>query len=616
MKVNKLCNIGIAAMTVVCVGCAASSHENVAKTNVSVAAESDQWAYTDGLGRTARDYASAGEHRDDKYVGLFYWTWHNNTHDPAYRVVNIPHVLAEHPEAINDYDSPYWGGEQKPEIFFWGEPIFGYYQTTDKWVLRKHAEMLADAGVDVVFFDCTNSNLLFEDSFNALCQTWIEAQQDGVKVPKVAFILPLWIQDCSVLSLRRLYEAYYSQGKYEDLWFYWDGKPMIMAWPDNLTDSELDNQIKDFFTFRRSQAAYNTPDFEDKWGWLQVYPQKPGYRNPETGRYEQTTVGVAQNTRAANGESCCAFNLPDTYGRSFSKTKGWDPRPDGYLYGWNFQEQWDRAIDSLDVDLIFVTGWNEWHSGMWTKADGWTDPVSFVDQFDWDHSRDCEPTLEWGDKGDAYYWQLVDQIRRFKGMKAPAKTSEKKTIRFNTAGEWDDVLPRYKAYKGNTFHRDYPGYYEKHYTNASGRNDIVGAQVAHDDNYVYFRVETAEALTSPSDRNWMQLFIDVDRDKSTGWYGYDFVINHTSPTADGAVLESCVDNKWQWSTVGNIKYSVADNVLELAVPKELIGVSATPDFEFKWNDNMQDDGNVMDFYVNGDSAPGGRFNYVYSAVKN
>ena len=36
------------------------------------------------------------------------------------------------------------------------------------------------------------------------------------------------------------------------------------------------------------------------------------------------------------------------------------------------------------------------------------------------------------------------------------------------------------------------------------------------------------------------------------------------------------------------------------------------DFEFKWSDNMQDEGNIMDFYVNGDAAPGGRFNYVYT----
>jgi len=27
---------------------------------------------------------------------------------------------------------------------------------------------------------------------------------------------------------------------------------------------------------------------------------------------------------------------------------------------------------------------------------------------------------------------------------------------------------------------------------------------------------------------------------------------------------------------------------------------------------MQENGNIMDFYVNGDTAPGGRFNYVYT----
>jgi hypothetical protein len=31
-------------------------------------------------------------------------------------------------------------------------------------------------------------------------------------------------------------------------------------------------------------------------------------------------------------------------------------------------------------------------------------------------------------------------------------------------------------------------------------------------------------------------------------------------------------------------------------------------FEFKWSDNMQEDDNIMDFYANGDVAPGRRFN--------
>ena len=111
----------------------------------------------------------------------------------------------------------------------------------------------------------------------------------------------------------------------------------------------------------------------------------------------------------------------------------------------------------------------------------------------------------------------------------------------------------------------------------------------------------------------MQLFIDVDRDKSTGWYGYDFVINHTTPSADEAIVDRNVGNAWQWETAGGVKYSAVDNVLEIAVPKTMLGVTGDVDFEFKWSDNMQDEGNVLDFYVNGDAAPGGRFNYIYTS---
>ena len=32
----------------------------------------------------------------------------------------------------------------------------------------------------------------------------------------------------------------------------------------------------------------------------------------------------------------------------------------------------------------------------------------------------------------------------------------------------------------------------------------------------------------------MMLFIDVDRDKSTGWNCYDFVVNRLSPNGDSA----------------------------------------------------------------------------------
>ena len=37
------------------------------------------------------------------------------------------------------------------------------------------------------------------------------------------------------------------------------------------------------------------------------------------------------------------------------------------------------------------------------------------------------------------------------------------------------------------------------------------------------------------------------------------------------------------------------------------------ELEFKWVDNSQQDGDIYDFYLNGDAAPLGRFNYLYRA---
>ncbi len=55
--------------------------------------------------------------------------------------------------------------------------------------------------------------------------------------------------------------------------------------------------------------------------------------------------------------------------------------------------------------------------------------------------------------------------------------------------------------------------------------------------------------------------------------------------------------------------------MELRVPRSLLGLpSNSPlDFEFKWTDNALGSGDILDFYLHGDVAPGGRFNYRYQA---
>lgn len=38
----------------------------------------DTWVATDGLGRTLSGYNEVGPKREDRFVGLFYWTWHGS----------------------------------------------------------------------------------------------------------------------------------------------------------------------------------------------------------------------------------------------------------------------------------------------------------------------------------------------------------------------------------------------------------------------------------------------------------------------------------------------------------------------------------------------------------
>ena len=574
------------------------------------AVNSDSWAATDALGRKLRNFENAGIKRPDKFVAMFYWTWHIYDLPPGSKVNNTPQILSKNPEAIKSFDHPAWNN---PGRFYWEEPLYGYYKTTDPWVLRKQAEMLADAKIDVVFFDCTNLTLTWKESYDVLMEVWTQAQNDGVNVPKIAFLLPFGSPEYGGPQLHMLYADVYKPGRYKNLWFMWKGKPIIMARPEDLTGSVEDKEIADFFTFRPGQPDYiNGPQRKDNWGWLEVYPQH-GYFPLENGRFEQVTVGVSQNTNLSSGEHFCAFNEPATYGRSFSKKKGFDTRPDGYLYGWNFQEQWDRAME-IDPELVFVTGWNEYISG---RAANWPPDkpyyMAFPDEFDWDHSRDIEPNKGWGDKGDVYYLQLIDNVRRFKGMNPPEIASAPKTIKIGIADSWNDVAPNFTHYKGNTIHRNHKGYSGEYYINNSGRNDITSARVARDADKLYFYVETAKKLTPSTDTNWMMLFIDIDRNKSTGWNGYDFIVNRISPHGNKVTVEKNIGGRWEWKAVGVSAFAVNNNSLELEINRALLNlVGKDVDIEFKWNDNMQEPGNIMDFYVNGDTAPGGRFNFIYS----
>ena len=109
----------------------------------------------------------------------------------------------------------------------------------------------------------------------------------------------------------------------------------------------------------------------------------------------------------------------------------------------------------------------------------------------------------------------------------------------------------------------------------------------------------------------MRLFIDIDRRREPGWEGYDYVANRLSSADRKVTVERNTGGAWNWESCAEADCSVAGKRMELRIPRRDIAEDRTLDFEFKWSDNMQTDGDIMDFYLHGDVAPIGRYNFIY-----
>ncbi len=579
------------------------------------------WAATDGLGRTLSDNTAVGDARTDRYVGMFYWIWHYpwvNDTEP----VTTGSVLDAYPEAVNDFNHPAWNNTYSGRPYFWGEPLFGFYTNTDEYVLRKHAELLADADIDAVFFDATNATQVFPDGYEALLRVWTEAKAQGVDVPQIVFILNFGGADEARTQLIDLYTNLYSTGRYDDMFFQWDGKPLVMADVQCLKLTEkTDREIYNYFTFRDNEATYfaeDTSRMKDTWGWCSDYPQTL-FGKAVGGKIEQICVSVAQN---ANENGLAAMNSPEgtVQGRAFtdgsfsySYVYGGEEitvnssTENAYLYGLNFQQQWDYAIEK-DPELIFVTGFNEWIAG---RFDEWCGTENaFPDQFSPEYSRDIEPSR--GELKDHFYYQLVENVRRFKGAApAPAADAEKTIDIHGDTAQWDSVFPEYNHYEGGK-NRDSVGWAGYYYTNDTFRNDIVQAKVAYDEKNIYFYVRTAENLTPETDPDWMRLLIDTDTTGLTpNLEGFEFVLNRENPKDGKASLEAA--DGMNFTKVCDADYSVQGDVLQVAIPCAALGLTGeTVKFNFKWSDNLQGS-DALAFYENGDCAPGGRFTFVFDS---
>ena len=617
---------------------------SAANTDTITDIYADTWVATDALGRIMPT-ATQNPLRTDKKrtAGIFYITWHTQNHHKGMKAPyggDVTKTLKQDPQARFQAYNPAW----KEWSLHWGEPEDGYFLSQDEYIIRKDMSMLADAGIDLLFLDVTNG-VMYWDEWEALFRTMEKMIAEGNKVPKMCF----WAYNGNPINVvNKLYEKIYKPGRYKGLWFLWNGKPLLCYNANPSVDANGKYELKekynpeifDFFTLRNLWWGYymwNDKRYvgtDDAWcfGYELNDPDvarlSPKERaSHHNGRAEQMAVTPAQHSISATGKSwriptgepkLGIYDMPDSaYVPWLGKTVA-DPTG----YGIYFQDRWDEAL-SVDPDLIYLNDWNEWTAGKYMnpliQQNGDTVQIGFlgrenefyfVDQYNAEFNRTMQPMK--GGYTDNFYMQLVQNMRRYKGVRPIPVADKQRSMKIDgNFDDWNTITTEFRDTRGDVAHRDHDGYGGLHYTNNSGRNDILASKVSLDKKNAYFYVRTDSAITPDTDSNWMLLFINTDSDQQTGWYGYDLMIDNKQASSKGKTAVMCYKNGI-WTKVTEVPYAVTGNQMELSVPVSLLNASKKiGQFDFKWADNPKAIDTIIDLCTDGDTAPNRRFNYRY-----
>lgn len=588
--------------------------------------------YSTGFMRTSAtdDYdRSFGEVTDynGNVVGIFYFLWLSQ----ASVTTNVDSYIED-----GNVEAVLTGDEvgMAPAFTYWGEPMYGFYQVEDEWVVRKHVELFINAGLDFICFDCTNNDF-YQAAAKAVLDVLLEYAEMGYDVPRAMFMT----NSDSTLMTENIYNAFYRRDTYDAVWFYGNGdKPWIIS-----SYAGSDANILDRFYFKPAQwpnRSYN----ENGFPWISWHYPQETYTDREND-YTIMSVSVSQHTGIGGslsdaGVSGINFSISglfapynyDTLSDSLKARVSSETATKYYNYNWgrgyshetgsndydsalanvNFEEQWDSALQNEDVNLVFVTGWNEWIAQKQSK-----DPLLgssygyFVDTFSTEFSRDIE--MMNGGYLDNCYLQLVANIREYKGVGYGTQVTRNATVAKGTdlfdLSNWS-AAPVYKDLVGETEPRAALGAGGNYYTNDTGRNDIQEVRVASDEEYVYFLVAAAEDITAKeaADTRWMNVFIGIEGAEG-GWNGLQYVVNRS---LDGTTASLDKIENGAYASVGTAATVVSGRYMLLQVAKRSLGIEGDEfGIVFKVTDNLQKDFDVTDLYTNGDAAPIGRINYSY-----
>ncbi len=578
------------------------------------AVDYSQWVAIDDRDRVTGTNETVGNVREEKEVGMFYFLCHQggSSSEVPRDVTYLYNQLGV--DGLRNYLSD----PLNVDGYYWAEPYFGYYMNTEDWVHRKHAYMLEAMGVDFIFVDLSNG-ATYDTALRSLFDTWRSIRDEGGSTPDICLM-----GAGSIGAVWNNVKGYiYDEtgtDKYGDLFYQYKGKPLLMADISEL-DADTQAELRDRFTIRHTWAWSINGSV---WNWLQEYEvddqgnvklSNGNWGHDGHGNHEQLALCIGHHPTTSKGRSYVNGKLimRDDYGFGLDSGAGL-----GYANSF-------RAIKALDPDMLLITGWNEWTAGLnQTNSPGFAgmdkNPFHMVDLFNTEYSRDGEPMkLRDGDGvgfGDNYYYQTAAYIREFKGWNPTPAASGQGTINLIDTAAWENVGPAFHDIVNDVEWRHATGYFNGYtYVNASGRNDLKTAKVSQDADYLYFRMETAHDLIVADDRDWMNLYLNVDGNYTNGWEGFDFVLNRAR---DGHYVSvQSLSDGWNGKHIGQALYTTEAGAITIRVAKSLIGIDGTAsELLFKWADNASVNDNIMEFMDKGDTAPNDRYAYRYILTGN
>lgn len=512
----------------------------------------------DALGRRV-GADNAPDRRSGRYVGMFYFLWLGETgKHPPY---NVSHITAKYKDA--GYRPEVWGAEGV--YHHWGEPFYGYYYSSDEWVIRKHIKLLMQADIDFLFFDTTNGPIYAENAMTVM-KVLQEYHNEGFTVPKVMF----YTNTASGKVTENIYNTIYKPRYCEDTWFTIDGKPVIIAIYEECTE-----ECKNFFCFKKSQWP-NEPDKVGGWPWMDFVRPQRVFKNDE-GEDEVINVSVAQHPQIMFGDSVL-YGETANRGRAFHNGEN-DKEPDAYIKGYNFKEQFDRAIEA-DPPYVLVTGWNEWIAGRWRGTP--SRPIRFVDCCNYEYSRDIE--MMRGGYFDNYFMQLADHVRRYKGTEKTPVTEKNTPAVFSNVTDGD-------------MRRDCDGY-GAHYTSDTEKNAITSLSVVYGDGDISFTVTAKDSLKF-GEGDDMAVFVKT-AEKS-------FVISENGLYSLSSDMER--------SYIKDVRADISDKAAQYTVDRSDLGICGDFELNIKAADATVRYTSVEDFYDKGDVFPLGRLGISFKGTK-